>query len=436
MRSVARAAGILGVSVLLAGCATHSALQPATVAASHPAKTRPSPSARSTIVPRASIPASPTLPAFTTLAMVTASAGWGATQGQVFWTDTGWRAWAAVTPANLPADSALVLDPINAATAWVGVSTDLANGPAPLFLTTDHGQSWREITVPGSVGGLSWPHFFSTERGYVAVGLVGSMGSETLVIQATDDGGTHWHTLPGSISEALVTSGHIPPPSAHRLPWFGDKSGVVWATPSDGWMSGGHAGSVTEVGMLYRTTDGGVTWFPVALPGRGVDAPQWVLPPIFRSAVDGVVPVQIGPRTYVVDQTVDGGATWRAGVPLPWDPAGDSLWTFTGGSMGLAVSKVLNAAGTAVTTSALYRTTDAGRTWTILPTKLPLDAVTAIDLVTRSIAYASCNSGQTSALWESTDGGVMWTPVSPRRPGAADIRHRVANGERAVGFGV
>lgn len=417
MQSLLRAGGIFAVGVLLAGCAPRPAGRAGTAMTRRP-KGVPRPgTAWFTTVPAARVPARMELPALTTLSMVTGNTGWGASQSQVFWTDTGWRSWTAVTPSRLPSGSTLVLDAVDATTAWVGVAADTANTPAPLYLTVDHGKTWRRMAVPGSIDGLAWPHFFSAKVGYVAVGMVGTMGSETMVIQATGDGGEHWHTLRSSISPAMVTAGHLPPPAAHHIPFFGDKSGMVWATPSDGWISGGYVGPVSGGGMLYRTTDKGATWLPVALPGRGANAPQWVLPPVFSSAAYGVVPVKIGPGLYVIDQTHDGGAAWTEGAALSWEMAGGSLWAFSGVSDGLAVSKILNGENTGVATSALYRTTDGGRSWTKVLTNLPLDAVTAITLVGGALAYASCSPGHGGVLWESGNGGSSWTPISAASSG-------------------
>lgn len=93
---------------------------------------------------------------------------------------------------------------------------------------------------------------------------------------------------------ARSTVGFSPhnPKSTHLIPAFGDKSGIVFASPQEGFITGGQTGQTAEKAMLWRTIDGGNNWLQVALPVRPNAVLNWTFARTFFTAEKGVIAVE------------------------------------------------------------------------------------------------------------------------------------------------
>lgn len=214
----------------------------------------------------------------------------------VYQTNDGGGTWTqtfAMEPALAGAGDSLPFGGLKAGIAPVNMRTAFiygviySPGSPYLFRTDDGGAHWAPVSLllpPGAESAeLSIERgqmkFLSSADGFIAMRLA----SETyqLVIYATHDGGNTWtftpNTLPGSgvadflsAEEAVVFSGdqfYVTHDAART--WrivaadvkFGDMfTSMDFADPMSGWVvtmtPGGHR-------ALYRSSDGGLTWFPL-----------------------------------------------------------------------------------------------------------------------------------------------------------------------------
>jgi photosystem II stability/assembly factor-like uncharacterized protein len=174
---------------------------------------------------------------------------------------------------------------LNMQTAWVGGVT-YAPGTLYLYRTDDGGSNWSQVTVELPAGtenselsiDADQMRFVSAKDGFLAVHLSGD--STETAIYVTHDGGNSWTLTPtlipnGSWSdflspdEAIVYNGaqfYVTRDAGHT--WSIIPSDMAFSASSDSMdfvnMSSGWGINVdTENHSLYRTTDGGATWFPV-----------------------------------------------------------------------------------------------------------------------------------------------------------------------------
>jgi len=344
-----------------------------------------------------------------TLDMVSSTSGWAVTTDHVWWTDDGGARWANVTPRGVPSGSILSVEALGGAAAWVAVKmTAQDSGAASMFVTSSHGQTWRQVAVPQSAGGIDFLGMLSPARGFVATEVDGAAGSESIVLEATRDGGRSWTTLAGSISPSEVSTGDKPQ-SDHPIPFGGDKTGMGWTTMTDGWITGGIAGAAHENAVVLRTTNGGADWYRVTL-SQASGAPDLALAPTFFGTQAGIMPVEVDGFSLSFYRTSNGGSTWTAGARLPWEQSvAPSLWSFANAADGLVLMQPGAAAGSA--SAALYRTDTAGASWEEMSTNLPLTHVVALDAVTPSVAWAA-TSGSIPGIWKTTDGGAVWRRIA------------------------
>ena len=173
----------------------------------------------------------------------------------------------------------------------------------------------------------------------------------------------------------------------------------------------------TSADGLFRTDDGGRTWHLL-----------WEGPRTLFQFVDPDHGFLFGDRNPGLLATVDGGNQWtllqwpKPGMPAAaaFAPAGAGLAVFPGSSELVAGARP----------AVVYRTADAGRTWTPTATlygpsdRAPAtDYVAGLGLTAGGLAWLLFDSGLSRSLWVSRDGGSSWSrvqlPVSPD-PGLVD----------------
>ena len=177
--------------------------------------------------------------------------------------------------------------PVDTQTAFV-YGVIYAPGTVYLFRTDDGGVNWEEVALPLPPGAENFDlgvdpgqmKFVSASDGFIAVRFTGNVYQ--LAIYATNDSGNTWTLTPTTIPEggsavfvsaeaAVVYNGDqfyvtrdaartwsIIPPDVK----FGDVfAGMDFVNPVSGWVV-----TLTPDNQrsLYRTEDGGATWFPIA----------------------------------------------------------------------------------------------------------------------------------------------------------------------------
>jgi photosystem II stability/assembly factor-like uncharacterized protein len=252
--------------------------------------------------------------------------------------------------------------------------------------TTDGGATWKSFSVPDSRN--SNLRFHDDKHGWMIVPPrpPTQLGRLSYVdgradLYATDDAGDSWRRL----SDA---------PSGMYL--------IASRGSSEAWLTGETAGQP----RVYRSLDGGSSWQPRDIPidaaalGRG----SWTTWVILLPGVGVVVSAycECESRSWYMFSSFDGGATWRS-IPGPQDPR-------VPGRRFAAYQDDVN--WWYVEAKTLYRSSDAGQTWTKISDQLP-DGVlvpVAID-VKHAWARIASELSTTHSLATTSDAGLHWTRV-------------------------
>jgi len=305
---------------------------------------------------------------------------------RIFITNDG-RSWREVTPQHMLSE----LEDALFSTRLVGwvAANDCAAGKAFVYRTTNGGRTWRSAAVRAtncSAGSRLDLSFSDNKHGWLLnVFENGNRAS----LERTRDGGKTWNEV--NASAPL-------------------KGRIVFVTPRDGWLARSDFAGPQQ---LYATRNGGRSWQrrPVAVP------PGWRGAQLFPDAPTffgnrGILPVSLvrGKRTAVAFYvTSNGGRTWqqRALRPVefsilaspnpfaryvPTGIATPSVWWIASGR----------------TQSFIGITADAGHSWHVsTPSSLPSAASSEISAGDARRAWLT-TSQQKSALYSTSDGGRTW----------------------------
>jgi photosystem II stability/assembly factor-like uncharacterized protein len=244
--------------------------------------------------------------------------------------------------------------------------------------TADGGQTWADITPPLADGAQVGDVFFTNSNGWALLTRPSSSGV-AYALAVTTNNGQHWNVR--DLALFSPTEAWILPASAH----------LFFLDAKTGWLVIRHATGVNfDLGSLFRTRDGGLTWERLSIP---IGEPVVFVNPNWGWTVGGVT----GSEAY---RSQDGGQTWEtAALNSPDLPtalrSADLLQPADGGitrlyrltdqiawalvSNGKCQTNGKKTEGTCTMTSSLRRTLDSGQTWQIVP----LPSITASTLVSK-----------------------------------------------------
>lgn len=381
--------------------------------------------------------------------------------GQVARSSDGGRTWHVVLPGpgphtGLAMSGSFFLGPD---LGWVVHQYQRDEGPdgSPAELTAVFGTSnsgkrwWRSAPLPGA--GLNDELDFTDARHGWLYGMQWvEEGDEdwqlTEGLWRTSDGGHTWAKVHARLP-FQGTDDSADETCPDETPWQ-----IAFANQQDGWLTASSCAAIGSAPRVWRTTDGGLTWTPAALPAppggwriasdtsSGVDVGiTWITGSAGRTEL--LVAVK-GPAGLDIETSVDGGQSWHLasrvasalGYGHIWfEPVNAGHWvvsapgevmrtsdagrtwrvirfnsTLTGGPFWFTSVNKGYARGSADVTLA---TSDGGRTWGTggtPPPPLPVSGpvVTAVQEVSPTSAIASGPAG----LQASGDGGRTWTPLS------------------------
>ena len=253
-------------------------------------------------------------------------------------------------------------------------------------------------------------HFFNELDGWGV--------SESWIVRTNDGGITWYNVTPAEVAE------------------MGSAVETFMLDKDHAWIQQPDFNNFPNNGLLYHTADGGLTWNISSTPFSGGDLSfidsknGWMLADLGAGA---------GSNAVAVFQTTDGGTTWTQTYTN--DPnlpdAGDSLPL--GGlkadliplSMQTAwVGGVTYSPGTVY----LYRTDDAGHTWSPVSLELPAGAENyELGIDRDQMRFVSADDGflvvrmsgdsTQTAVYVTNDGGESWslTPTLIPEAGASDF---------------
>ncbi|MCS6992893.1 MAG: hypothetical protein NZP74_03590 [Anaerolineales bacterium] len=168
-----------------------------------------------------------------------------------------------------------------------------------LYATRDGGQTWQAVSLPVPAG-LPADWFGGEKAGCGVTGLVytGGDGLALSVRCLANDGGKVWGWLytagPGKELQARV----LPQP----------YGGFQFLNAREGWFIGAASSDPAAPAVIYRTTDGGLSWRPVL-------ATAWQGVPNFVDAETGWVIARTGEKSALV-YTTNGGLLWEEISPV------------------------------------------------------------------------------------------------------------------------
>ena len=277
-------------------------------------------------------------------------------------TDNGatWRAGDFPSPGGpVPVEPVYVLDQSH---AWAIASTGSAAGDSAagvLFFvdrTINGGLTWQQVPVSGDFGcAVATPSFVDADRGFIMCS-VGSRAAAGSGATATRGSGTVLRTVDGGVNWSVAGSA-----AGLGSAFTASDANTLWSAPD--------YGSSTLTGAaLYVSRDAGATWSTVDLPELA---------------------------------SIPAGA--QVGIA-----AGPIFWDFSNGAIAVGVGQGGSDVGPAVW---FYRTSDAGRSWTLVkkPTLWPVASLPSTVLVGRE--WAVPGDGGPYGLTASGDFGASWADV-------------------------
>lgn len=304
--------------------------------------------------------------------------GWN---GKIIKTTDGGQNWIEQTsPTTAPLMSVFAVDE---STAWAVGTNDGVHGT---MIKTANGVDWT-IQNPGTTGHLSGVTAISRTHAW-AVGSDKALSSTAIITRTTD--GVSW------TSQSILEGGQL--------------KGVSAADET-------HAWAVSNYGSLFATTDGD-TWVQQTPPNS--------------ASLNGVCVFDTQTAWAVgnygtVIRTTNGGATWR----------------LLSSEMDLVINNtdikmVDNTTGWVVgyengsVWGRIYKTTDAGFSWTRQDTDHTITHLYALTAVNGSTAWATGYKGYT---WKTTDGQTWIQQVTPTESGMSGISAADKNTVWQVGGG-
>ncbi|MBP7776964.1 MAG: glycosyl hydrolase [Acidobacteria bacterium] len=241
-------------------------------------------------------------------------------------------------------------------------------------------------------------------------------------------GGGAWKTTDGGTTWAPMTDGKITMSSVGAL-------GVCQSNPDIVYIGGGEVafrGNIIQGDGVYRTADGGKTWSHLGLKDSQAIARLRVHP----TNCDTVYAAVLG-QTYNdhpergVFKSTDGGATWKKTL-FRDEKSGAVDLTIDAKNPNVLLASTWEASRTPWSMSSggpgsgLFKSTDAGDTWTEitknpgLPAGLWGKVGVTISPVDGNRAWALIENDVEGGLYMTDDAGATWTKVSDDR----NIRQR------------
>lgn len=288
----------------------------------------------------------------------------------------------------------VIYDFVTPSLGWAVENLNTPTTPAggfAVFRTTDGARTWhRQLVLESSFVGFVQisVQFVDQNHGFMGV------GDPFEQLERTSDGGANWDSIPL-------------PPDSHRV------DAIAFSNATDGWVLLGG-----EVPMLYATTDAGNTWQP--LPNPPNDAASLS----FRNQNEawlgtGGAPGPSPPHVYL---STDSGGSWhRVDLPpqpraswstdSPFLPAGVDLLPTAGVIASIPSADQL---GEISANSRLLTSFDRGSTWRYIPDP---PGVVAFQDSTHWWAMKD------SSLFKSADAGQSWTTVATGIPDWQYIPH-------------
>ncbi len=302
--------------------------------------------------------------------------------------------WLTVTPAGLTSNEsgwATTTSFPNGDIGWICRSE--TESSANLFTSTDGGRTWQTLHLDFPCGQIS---VLNPDEGYILSDLGVGAGSQYVSLYHTADGGQTWE----------LRFEHDPAdPDDHGLPTGGIKSYFGFLSREIGLVGGSVpiSGSV----YLFRSSDGGTSWFPSECQGLPLGENQETsVDNIIRiNATTAVLPI----RSYLADgnsvtyfcSTTDAAESWQYVGLL------ENVEFLDFGSQ---------LTGVAYGQGKMFQTQNGGLTWTettsgLPPEVTPVSLEMTDDLVGFLTATIAPETLIDNRIYMTANNGKDWQPV-------------------------
>lgn len=232
------------------------------------------------------------------------------------------------------------------------------------------------------------------------LGNYGSNGRQSNLFTMTNNGGTTWTTGP-----------ILPDTNTYQI------SNIEGIDANTCWMSA-WTKSTGNKGVVYNTTNAGATWTNVTPVGSFTNVSSFVDFICFVTPTTGVVVGDPVGGEFEIWKTTNSGTSWSkiAGANIP-NPLSTSEYGLTDSYFSLG-----NTIWFGTNLGRVYKSTDAGSTWTVSATMAGITEVSRIAFVDANNGLCAGTSGTASNLMQTTNGGATWTNLGvPANCGFNDI---------------
>jgi hypothetical protein len=248
----------------------------------------------------------------------------------------------AMPPSGVLASPSVLSDPSIQDSGWLSTQQGWLVADYHLYWTSDRGINWIDIS-PALV---QLAYYLPSGQGWA----VANGEQNTIDLYLTTNWGENWETqnisLPGQNSWTIKQ--------------------IEFSSPNQGWMVlQMQTSPAFDMGLLLKTTDGGLNWQAYDLPASGKVA--------FSTPSEARL---VSSQQGEVFKTLDGGETWQStedgnslslAVPLP---QGTTMSGWLGNHLGWAAASSGSCRGekfspgfTCSVESGLWQTQDSGQTW-------------------------------------------------------------------------
>lgn len=298
----------------------------------------------------------------------------------------------------------------------------LTSSGGVIYNTSDRGKTFTKLSI-GTNKNINCMTFLDSKLGFV--------GSSESTILKTSDGGQTWQQM---LSSNTIPSGILAFQFLNKDTGYASQEynnilvthdgGVTWSTANSSEGTNTIAAPSAQIayaaggdGFITKTVDGGATWNSVTPPDEFKDG--YDLNSIcFLSENTGFAVGLLGR----ILETTDGGTTWNTYSPT-YIPV-------------TAVSFPSADTGYITTWNNVYKTTDSGMTWVMLP--LTVGTAYASSSRFEQAQFSSADTGflvssSSATVFNTSNGGMTWTQQNPA-PFSYDIAPGIDFTNKKTGY--